>query len=180
MGKLELGWNDESVNVTSDLDSDGTISDNDDIVIESYNNAIKRINDYCGELVTATDNEGVRSVGASKDISGNYSSSKFNLWNKNNVILKDEDKYEEEDIAKMLYWGIINSDEEYWIASRKVNEEEVVIYFHISTNQYIFSSKDVDFRTGDLVLVTHEDGTWGNGISYTRAVRPIVINPEGI
>ncbi len=104
IGSLTLGYDDQEIkgnllkyldldndNIPDDLNGDGEIeegdidynkdgyktSDPDDIAIASYNNAITTINNYCKSLVTATDNEGVRSVGGSIDIAKYHTFSEF-------------------------------------------------------------------------------------------------------
>jgi len=104
---------------------------NIDYAIASYNNAITRINDFCKAIVTATDNEGVRSVGGTNNDVPAYSSTKFDAWFKRNEEVASGDTYYEEDLEKLIYFGIAEAanNEAYWIASRVVVERSNDMYF---------------------------------------------------
>ena len=175
MGSLTLGYNDASVTVTTDLDGDGTVGNNGDKAIASYNNAITTINNYCKSLVTATDNEGVRSVGASVDASGDYSSTNFDSWFKNSetVKVKAGDEYYKTDHERMVGLGIAKSDKSYWLDSRYVKENSSIVSFIVRN---VASAGNV----GNAALwnVNSSGTVTGNSRSY--AVRPVVINPAGI
>ena len=133
MGSLTLGLTDESVEVTTDLDGNDEAGDTVDIAIASYNNAITTINNYCKSLVTATDNEGVRSVGASEDTAEDYSTENFNNWFKKSetVKVKAGDGFYNTDLSKMNALGIDVVDSIYWVASRTVLEYESNAYFGV-------------------------------------------------
>jgi len=104
---------------------------NIDYAIASYNNAITRINDFCKAIVTATDNEGVRSVGGTNNDVPAYSSTNFDAWYKRNEEVASGDTYYEEDLEKLIYFGIAEAanNEAYWIASRVVVERSNDMYF---------------------------------------------------
>ena len=133
MGRLTLGSDDQTVKVTTDLDGDGTIGDSGDKAIASYNNAITKINNYCKSLVTATDNEGVRSVGAS--IEQDKSGSKSYEWSNGKITVKVGDEYYRTDYEKMKTLGIVKTDIPYWLASRGISkdfdDDGVVFYFFV-------------------------------------------------
>ena len=128
---LTLGYGDTTVNVTEDFDGDGTVGDDGDKAIASYNNAITTINNFCKSIVTATDNEGVRSVGGTNNDVPAYSSTNFDAWYKRNEEVASGDTYYEEDLEKLIYFGIAEAanNEAYWIASRVVVERSNDMYF---------------------------------------------------
>jgi len=177
MGSLTLGKGDTTVSVTTDLDGDGTVGNNVDIAIASYNNAITTINNYCKSLVTATDNEGVRSVGASieQDTSGDYSSENFNRWFKNSstVKVKAGDEYYKTDFDRMQVLWIADTNEEYWLASRNVCESSSIVDFYV---RRVFTDGNLDYY--NLWYVSSDGSVYYYDPSY--AVRPVVINPSGI
>lgn len=154
-------------------------SENADEAIEAYNNAIETINNYCDEIVKATNNGGVRSVGTSEDNVGNYNSANFNLWYKGEKTIKSGDHSYEQDKVKLGFFGIRNSTNPYWFASRAVKE--------ISKNKFInfeiyVSSKPVE---GGIRLLEHiwqlkDDGTIVGATPKEYGVRPVVINPSDI
>jgi len=93
-----------------------------------YNNAIKTINDYCkNELTGLPSNSSVRSVGSaietSNDENNKYKSSNLAAWNSEyNGVGKKGDILYVEDCMRMSYYGVLGSEERYWIASRVVHE----------------------------------------------------------
>ena len=190
-GKLKLGSGDTEIinnkdkyldingdGAADDLDGDGTIGNDADIAIASYNNAITTINNYCKSLVTATDNEGVRSVGASSDTSGYYSSTNFNSWFKNSetVKVKAGDEYYKTDYEKMQELGIASTPmkRHYWLASRLAYGDSYRVYFIV---RYVGASTIVN-TSDDLWGLTSNDAPYSS--SCIEYVRPVVINPKGI
>ena len=178
MGELTLGKSDTMAisSVTSDINGDGTI-DNIDYSMYSYNNAITRINNYCKSLITSTTN--VRSIGAASDTSGNYNPSElFNTWytgtNGNNI--KNADNNHLEDQLKLLFFNIDNVGSMSWFASRFIMESNGSVV------------KQIDF----CIHLTGGSSTSGNSLwsaepngvvranEHTYAVRPVIINPNGI
>jgi len=122
MGSLKLGAEDTTVKVTTDLDGNGIVN-NIDKCIASYNNAITTINNYCKSLVTATDNEGVRSVGGTNNDYTAYHSTNYDTWgSKITVDVAAPDEYYKTDYEKMEELGIAICNKDYWIASRGVEE----------------------------------------------------------
>ncbi len=128
---LALGSGDTSVTVTSDLDGDGTTGGEGDIAIASYNNAITTINNYCNDVVTATDNEGVRSVGGTNKSASPYSSPNFNSWFDGTGNVASGDMQFEEDFVKLAYHGIVGSSDSYWLPSRYVYEDSDYLSFSV-------------------------------------------------
>ena len=166
---LSLGSKDTRVTVTSDLDGDETIGDSGDISIASYNSAVKTINDFCDEIVTAEDNDGARSIGLSTDKWGIYSSEKFNSWYKGDGTINPpvEDDGKKLFIAHFL--GLEDSnvyEKSYWYPATYV--EEIIIYFELMTSNGRPIIFDIT-RTGE---VSSREQNYG--------VLPIVINPVNI
>ena len=138
MGSLTLGCDDTSVTVTTDLNGDDTV-DYKDIAIASYNNAITTINNYCKSLVTATDNDGVRSVGGTDNSYTPYSSTNYDNWGVAiTVDVASTDENYKTDFERMIELGIVTSDGYYWIASRLVEEYTSYIGFYV---KYVTSSR---------------------------------------
>lgn len=176
MGRLTLGFGDTSVNVTTDLDGDEIVGNQADKAIASYNNVITRINEYCDEVVTATDNGGVRSVLGRAETAGNYSSTNFNLWfkNKDKVKVKAGDEwYEKEDYVKMLYWGIAGTGVDYYLPSRIVEENSSEVKFSVLNINGAGESGNVG------LWGVNSNGSVGSS-NPSSGVRPVVINPSGI
>ena len=173
MGSLTLGSGDTTVTATTNLDGDGTVNDSGDKAILSYNNAITTINNYCKSLVTATDNEGVRSVGGTDNSFTAYSSENYDNWgSKITVDVARSDQYYETDFERMEELGIAASNDKYWLASRCVYEYSSYVGFYVrcvnegSLSSYYLWSADSD---GDVGVYNPSCG-----------VRPVVINPSGI
>ena len=141
--------------------------------IDSYNNAITRINNYCkNELTGLPTNSNVRSVGASSETS-DEASNKYtspNLENRNsayNGVGKKGDTLFEQDLVRMAYHEVLATGTSYWMASRVVNEDSDYVNFNVNYvyedgSFYIYSLWDVD-ASGDA-----------NGHSFSYAVRPII------
>ena len=173
MGSLTLGYGDTSVTATTDLDGDGTVNDNGDKAILSYNNVITTINNYCKSLVTATDNEGVRSVGGTNNSFTAYSSTNYDNWgSKIAVDVASGDEYYQTDFYRMEELGIAVSNEKYWLASRYVYGLSSSVYFDV---RYVDEGSLDHFYLWNV----KSDGNV-NGNNLSRGVRPVVINPSGI
>ena len=176
MGSLTLGSSDITVKVTTDLDGDGTIGDEGDIAIASYNNAITTINNYCKSLVTAIDNEGVRSVGGTNNDYTPFHSTNYDNWGKKiKVDVASTDEHYKTDYEKMGKLGIAKANERYWIASRIKREVSNYVYFNM---RYVYTSGSLEYN-----LIWYL-GTSGNVLDHGNniprcAVRPVVINPSG-
>jgi len=174
MGSLTLGSSDITVKVTTDLDGDGTIGDEGDIAIASYNNAITTINNYCKSLVTAIDNEGVRSVGGINNNYKAYGSTDYDNWGKKiTVAVASEDTKYRTDFDKMEQLGITKCDEDYWFASRFVSEPSNYVYFSVKC---VDTSGALNHNY--MWDVNADGNVRSNDANY--AVRPVIINPSGI
>jgi len=169
---LTLGYGDTTVNVTEDFDGDGTVGDDGDKAIASYNNAITTINNFCKSIVTATDNEGVRSVGGTNNDVPAYSSTKFDAWFKGSVNVASEDTYYKEDWEKLTQLGIKTSNADYWMASRSISKLSRSVVFSVCY-------AEAAGRGSTILWEVHSDGSVRDG-NPSRGVRPVVINPSGI
>ena len=170
MGSFALGYNDNK-----------TIGSNYfEKAVNSYNNAISRLNSYCESLIPKDDNIiDVRSVGSNPTNKNSenatlYTNSNLAKWYcqyKGNTVTVDRvgkstDKNYEQDIEQMRELGIIYCGKYYWLASRVVD----------------VGSSDVYFRVRDV----RSDGVgsrylWGASsdgdayaVSSSGAVRPVV------
>ena len=173
MGSLELGSGDTSVTVTTDLSGDDVVDYRDKAIL-SYNNAITTINNYCKSLVTATDNEGVRSVGGTDNSFTAYSSTDYDNWgSKITVDVASGDEYYGTDLDRMEELGIDVSNDVYWLALR------YVIEIWDSVGFYVEMVEPVGYAYNIALWRVNSDGSV-NGEYFTCGVRPVVINPSGI
>jgi len=173
MGSLELA---QSVTATKDLDGDNDV-DGADTAILSYNNAITTINNYCKSLVKATDNEGVRSIGGTDNTIIPYTSQNYDEWgSKIKVDVASGDMQYHLDLRKLSYLGIEITSEPYWIASRDVSFDNACIFsVRLGGSNLGSNSYRVIFGVNYLGEVL-----WWSDDRTTYAVRPVIINPEGI
>ena len=174
MGGLTLGKLDTSVTVTTDLDGDGTVGNDEDIAIASYNSAITTINNYCKSLVTAKNNDGVRSVGGTDNSFIPYHSTNYDNWGASvTVDAAASDIQYEKDLVKLAYHGIMYMGNGYWMASRHAEEFSKDVYFRV---RCISADKKINSYTLWYVLSDSSVNSYSPGV----AVRPVVINPAGI
>lgn len=162
MGKLTLGHAETTTDSASQLTE----------AIESYNNAIEIINQYCKSLKELPNNSGVRSVGAENEKTENtYSSEKLSKWNSqyNGVGLNGDMNYEQ-DFVRMAYWGVNNVGTIYWMASRIVLEgSDMVGFFMLYVSE---ENGNPGYDNGHIWNVKSSGvATGGNN---SRAVRPII------
>ena len=173
---LTLGTGDETAQTPGDVDGNGTPNEDIDKSIYSYNNAIKRINDYCKEQVgdsLATD-ENVRSVGAATDprpnLEGNNAYNGIPTeWSTSTYNGKGKagDTAYEQDLVRMSYHdGVADVDEEYWVASRYVRSSSSGVGFYVAR-----VSSGGFFSSSNLWDVNSSSTNYG---SPSRAVRPII------
>lgn len=164
MGKLRLGYSEDTKKEKEKLKE----------TIESYNTAIKEINEYCKELKGLPKNIGVRSVGtAIETTEEKYSSASLKRWNaKYDGVMLEEDINFEQDLIRMRYWKVIDVEESYWIASRCVDEkvnglDSGDIHFGVRK----FSDEE---DAGFLNLIDINSTGWVGGNYSESAVRPII------
>ena len=154
-------------------DTNAIGEDNVDKAINSYNNAVDRLNNYCASLVTNPDRKiSVRSVGSNQNGTSSqedtfYSSEQLATLarGKYNGKAKIEDLNYEQDIVRMSFHNVPDSESAYWLASRAICEipGEVRLYVRTSVN-YVFDSQ------GNICDITNNS----NGMSQTYGVRPVV------
>ena len=162
MGELRIGY----AQTTTDQNKQLTES------IQSYNNAITIINNYCKSLEGLPNNIGVRSVGARTETTeSKYSSNNLSSWNsKYNGIGLSGDMNYEQDLVRMTYWNVNNVGEIYWMASRIVLEGSDFVGFFIS---YVSGENgNIGFDNGHIWDV-QKSGV-AKGGSNSRGVRPII------
>ena len=159
IGELRLGYSETANTAETRLTE----------AIESYNTAIKTINDYCKNLENLPENSGVRSVGAAEEkTKKKYSSPNLKSWNSkyDNVGLIG-DTYYEQDLVRMSYWGVAATGNEYWMASRRVGDDSGRVYFDV----YAVDA-DGMYYSSDLWYVASYGDAYGCYGAYP--VRPII------
>lgn len=182
MGNLKLGYEDPYLPATvGDLNGNGTAEENIDKAIYSYNHAIESINNYCALLVTATDNSGVRSIGATteQDTVG------IEYLN----VFKGEDAYGEEAITYLTNLGgndyLTSKDSNnYWIASRNylIGGAHHFNIYQIGHNE-VFGDSMISEKTENLVEIIYvplygvQNTDFNDGKTKSAGVRPIILNP---
>ena len=138
--------------------------------VESYNNAITIINDYCKSLEGLPNNIGVRSAGAGTEkTESNYSSNKLSDWNsKYDGEGLDEDMNFEQDLVRMAFWGVHKVGEKYWIASRCVHDYSDTVAFSVC---FVHNG---DGGLSDLSLWNVKSSGQAEGFDRSCYVRPII------
>ncbi len=168
--KVTIGKDDEEAQGNTDLDRS----------IYSYNNAIKKLNEYCASLITNNNKISVRSVGSnpnnpSSENSALYKSDKLAQWyeGRYNGVVKGADKNYEQDYVRMSYWGVAKNGQEYFLASRGNIEYDDHVNF------FLWISYDGAYDFGDVVYISSRYQNRGG--SFSRNVRPVVkVSPENI
>ena len=118
MGSFTLGVNDtEATNDTNE--SDEAVGK----CINSYNNAIERINNYCKSLITNPTAKQVRNFGTKPDFSDDtsemfYSNRTIDWHSSYNGILKIYDFNSEQDLLRANYYDVSCTGEDYWVSER--------------------------------------------------------------
>ena len=171
LGNLTLG----------EADTQATGSTSLERAIDSYNNAITRINQYCKDQISddiATDSK-IRSVGVSTDTAGYLRESNIpgytvgtDTWFKNydNLIKLGGYNYEQ-DIVRMAYHNSGGNGEEFWVASRWTDFVQSFGRYSVAyaggMNSLIVAT---DF-TG-LFLIDEDEARSNTNLTY--GVRPII------
>ena len=181
MGSFALGYNDNK-----------TIGSNYfEKAVNSYNNAISRLNEYCKSLYEARDTNiiDVRSVGSNPM---NKNSENTTLYTDDNLaswsckydgtpvtvngIGKSSDTNYTQDIEQMKKLGIANCEEFYWLASRLIEYSSVFQSFDF-TIQGMNKKGEID---SCRLFNARRNGEIG-AYSFYRKVRPVVtINASAI
>ena len=174
MGNLNLG----------NGDSQAIGNNNFEKVVNSYNNAINRLNRYCESLIGTDGNIlSVRSVGSNPTNKNSENATPYtdnNLaswscqWNGNPVTVngvgKSSDTNYEQDIEKMKNLGILAGGKPYWLASR-------MVYAYSSSHVYFrvrFVWYDGSFSYRDLWHARYDGDTYIYISDNVNAVRPVV------
>ena len=161
MGTLRLGY------AEGTTDSETKITE----AINSYNNAITIINDYCKSLGNIPTNNGIRSVGAGTETTTDkyYSDNLKKINSKyNGVGLKGDINYEQ-DFVRMAYWNVDNVGKAYWMASRCARDDSPYTEFYV---RHIDESGLYSGATLLNVLWNSDGTATANEDSF--AVRPII------
>lgn len=179
--QMELGFDIEKnlPNQIPDYDADENVeNDREDKYIYCWNNLINLLNKACDDIIKATDNGGVRSVGQGKELEN----AKMYGKEPNDIYkgkMKNSDEYSSSEINKMKNCGgknIIVADNEkfYCIASRTT---------FVSVTQHNFCVRAADcFGTvnNGTGLFFMKDEHFEKIVGNSYGVRPVVINPENI
>lgn len=183
MGSLTLGEND------NEWGPDEFYETCDYQLAYSYNNAINRLNKYCEDQITNTNKLRVRCVGSNpvnplsendeklteEFVDSDTTPEPYKL----NGKLKLGDSNYEEDIVRMYYWGIQNSNTDYWIASRSVEIGRNTSSGAATLSLRKYNSKD-SYNKIQLNLTRFfyslAKATYGTSpqSDFTNGVRPIV------
>lgn len=134
MGSLTLGKADEEAIGNNNFEK----------AVNSYNNAIDRINAYTRSFVTNTNKIAVRSVGSNPENPDSrnttkYESEKLESWNCSynmipvtvNGVGEGSDNNYEQDLIRMWYHGVAGTGSHYWLASRYVECYSDRIFFSV-------------------------------------------------
>ena len=157
-------------------DTQATGEDNVDKSINSYNNAVNRLNEYCSSIVTNPNGKiSVRSVGSnpsnpSDQQETRYSSEQLSTFagGKYNGKAKIDDLNYEQDIVRMSFHDVLVTESSYWIASRAMYEQPggVSLYVRVVYNgiTHVFDNQ------GKICEITSDS----SGYSKAYGVRPVV------
>ena len=154
--------------------------------INSYNNAIERMNNYCKSLITNPTAKKVRSFGTKPDFSTDtskmfYSNRTIDWYKDYNGIFKMQDSNSEQDSLRVSYYNILSTGKDYWIARRiispvwrKMDGEDkysTLTSFKIAYFENSFNGEKKEV----FANVYKNGGDLGSGTrSYTKSVRPVV------
>lgn len=141
--------------------------------MNSYNNAIHRLNEYATSVVTNSNKISVRCVGSNPNNPNSENTSKYisDLNPVYNGVGKREDLNAEQDLVRMAYWGVIDLQAyeqkySYWLASRWAGASSSSAEFDVLS----MFSKEPDYEE---LLIIRSDGRTG-GRSRSNLIRPVV------
>lgn len=182
MGSIYMGYKYEDIDdyKAVDLDGNGSISQQEK-AIYSFNNAVEIINYYCQKQVTATDNDGVRSIGGIPYAQVRFKPTAYNKsnWFENNVVYQG-DNYKTESNIKLndVIGTTITITGKFWYASKNLSDNTRYVTGYLYTgNSWQYSSSqafNVD-SSGNFKIDTTSLGT-----KSAAGVLPIVTNPINI
>ena len=189
MGSYKIGYDDPNA----------TGNNNFEKTVNSYNNAIERLNEYCASLYEGDSNIiSVRSVGSDPTNLNNenktlYTSERISKSEYNcngekvriDKLLKNADNNWESDLNKMAQLGIMQANSEdntvsnatYWFASRGIEEDDYYTCFSL-----LFCNERNELETFSIISAheAYESGSSKNEASVwvdygtIKAVRPVV------
>ena len=176
----QIDWTDANVIAEADLDNNNTLNDLEK-GIYSYNHAIETLNKKCESLVNKTNPDivRVRSVGSNPKDPNNdtntFYTSDFlannptNESGKYNGIGKKTDDNYLMDYNRMVELGLHKTEnsQDYWMASRFVDEYADKLYFKI---RYVFRTgayRDCDLWHADTQMAV-------SSLSNNCGIRPVV------
>lgn len=116
IGSYQLGKGDPAAVGDSDVDK----------VIDSYNNAVTRLNAYCRTRITNSTAKRVRSVGSNHSNPDTDTTQMYNgmsgAISEYNGKVKVSDENWEQDYIRMLYWGVNKTTnvKDFYLASRRI------------------------------------------------------------
>lgn len=152
-------------------------ADNIDEAITSYNEAIKKVNQYCKEQINNRNKISVRSAGSNPENPLKENTIKYTLkWSKNyDNRGKSPDNNWEQDMIRMTYWGVIKTEDakQYWLASRGSYEDGMNTMFDHLGLRAIGMSEEVTMM-GVIPLWSVSQYGYGDGSIVTCPVRPVV------
>lgn len=178
IGNLELGLNSYQDPTNEEIKQNN---------IDIYNNLIDIINNYCKEVITVEENKNkIRSVGIAKDITNQYYKSEL-LESKYNNLLKEGDRFYEQDMVRMNFWkvGLNTENRLYYIASRYCGSATRAVGFEMNEALASFNARIVNSDGNNEYYGLIGDDTmlveiWDKGIGTFEqhaGVRPIIKNP---
>ena len=189
MGSYKIGYDDPNA----------TGNNNFEKTVNSYNNAIERLNKYCASLYEGDSNIiSVRSVGSDPTNLNNenktlYTSERISKSEYNcngekvriDKLLKNADNNWESDLNKMAQLGIMQANSEdntvsnatYWFASRGIEEDDYYTFFSL-----LICNERNELETFSIISAheAYESGSSKNEASVlvssgiSKAVRPVV------
>lgn len=183
IGSIYMGYKYEDIDdyKAVDLDGDGSISEQEK-ALYSFNNAVEIINYCCKKYVTATDNDGVRSIGGKPYDKAKFEPTTYNKsnWFKNNIVYKG-DTYKDEANSKLnnVIGTTIEIKGGFWYASKHIDETSRYVTGYLYTGSSWQYSKGEAWNvnsSGELTLNKKVSG----GMYNSKGVLPIVTNPKNI
>lgn len=169
MGNFTIGYQ----------DSEAVGANNEEKTIDSYNNLVVRMNNYCTSLITNENKISVRSVGSNPENPNNDNSAyqtSNNLGSYSGLIKSRDENYMKDEM-KLAFYNIENIEKEYFLASRYSYYQD----FENGIEEDSFYTRNISNRSsefGSLFIV--RNGTF-NPSNHSNAVRPIVkINKNNI
>ena len=133
----------EEVELGNGTGSSSTSSNTTDFntAMNSYNNAISRLNTRAEAYRNTTYSSSARSVGSvpnNKNTQSGYFTSSYSYMENYNGKLRDEDENYLTDYNQMEDLGIEGIGEYYWLASRYVHSDSTISHFYV---RYVYGQR---------------------------------------